>query len=31
MFDHPLLNINPENPEDDEKFEDLAKIILKLK
>lgn len=31
MFDHPLLNINPEDPNDDEKFEQLAKITLKLK
>jgi hypothetical protein len=31
MFDHPLLNINPDDPNDDEKFEQLAKITLKLK
>lgn len=31
MFDHPLLNIDPDDSENDDKFEDLAKIVMKLK
>jgi hypothetical protein len=30
MFNHPLLNIDPENPEHDAKFEDLARLVMKL-